>query len=228
MAHSYAESYETLRLYHFTTTQYGLEAIRDNKLKIARINDANDPFELMGLALSRADRQVWRNWKTAISKQHGFICLSENWHHPMLWGHYADKHKGLCLGFDVADHLATEVKYAPERLTLADLNCSSLVDLQSQQMKELLFLKFSAWTYENEFRIFTELHDEDPVTGLYFHPFDKGFSLAEVILGERCTITREKLAKVLGPRSKIVTSFKARSGFKKFEVVKNKNKKAWK
>ena len=40
-----------MRLHYFTTAQFGLEAIRDKRLKIARINELNDPFEFLGLAL---------------------------------------------------------------------------------------------------------------------------------------------------------------------------------
>lgn len=36
--------------YHFTKGKYGLEDIRLRRLKIATINQLNDPFELLGVA----------------------------------------------------------------------------------------------------------------------------------------------------------------------------------
>ncbi len=36
-----------MRLYHFTTARYALEAIRDQRLKVARIASLNDPFDVM-------------------------------------------------------------------------------------------------------------------------------------------------------------------------------------
>jgi hypothetical protein len=37
-----------MRLYHFIRERFGLEAIRDSRLKISRINELNDPFEFLG------------------------------------------------------------------------------------------------------------------------------------------------------------------------------------
>lgn len=37
-----------MRLYHFTSQKFGLLALKDRRLKIARINELNDPFEFLG------------------------------------------------------------------------------------------------------------------------------------------------------------------------------------
>lgn len=47
-----------LRLYYFTTERYALEAIRDQRLKIARLNELNDPFEFCRQAGSSAAETV--------------------------------------------------------------------------------------------------------------------------------------------------------------------------
>jgi hypothetical protein len=39
-----------MRLYHFLNAEYGLLNIRHRRLKIARINELNDPFEFLGVA----------------------------------------------------------------------------------------------------------------------------------------------------------------------------------
>ena len=33
----------------------------------------------------------------------GLLCFSRHWYSPALWAHYADNHKGMCLGFDIPD-----------------------------------------------------------------------------------------------------------------------------
>ena len=33
----------------------------------------------------------------------GILCFSLNWTSLLLWAHYADNHKGICLGFDLQD-----------------------------------------------------------------------------------------------------------------------------
>ncbi len=116
-----------MRLYYFTTKKYGLEAIRNSRLKIARIGELNDPFEFLGLALKRKDRKVMKTWKEDMNARYGIICMSDNWMHPLLWSHYADKHKGMALGFDIIeDGTFTKVEYSTTRPTLADIGRNSL------------------------------------------------------------------------------------------------------
>ncbi len=221
-----------MRLHYFTTEQFGLEAIRDRRLKIARINELNDSFDFMGLALKRrADRKVMRHWKKGMADRFGLLCMSRDWHHPILWGHYADKNRGLCLCFDVAENdKFTKVEYLDERLTLGEFGCNSLAELNETDMKKLLHMKFSDWKYESEYRAFRELKEKDPVSGLHFMPFSDDLKLAHVIVGERSSVTRCELANVLGERASAdsVTSFKARPRFKKqFGIVENKSRKDW-
>jgi hypothetical protein len=42
------------------------------------------------------------------------LCFSRDWHNPVQWSHYADKHRGICLGFDVPDSLLVPVQYTKE------------------------------------------------------------------------------------------------------------------
>ncbi len=217
-----------MRLYYFTTERFGLEAVRDNRLKIARVNELNDPFEFMGLELKQEDRKVLREWKQQFADRFGLICMSRGWQHPLLWGHYAEKHRGLCLGFDVAENgMFREVKYHAERPTLSEIGCNSMNDINDSDMDSLLFMKFRDWEYESEYRAFCELKEKDPVSDLYFLPFSENLKLAQVIVGARSSVTRGRLADVLRGRATTVTSFKARAGFRKFEVVENKLKEAW-
>ncbi len=218
-----------MRLFYFTTERFGLEAIRDSRLKIARIHQLNDPFEFVGLALyDRGQRKALREWKQEMSKQFGLICMSRSWKHPLLWGHYAEKHQGLCLGFDVPDNNKFKpVRFVDARLTLQDLGRNNLAELDEDDMDKMVHTKFKAWEYEAEYRAFCALEDSDPVSDLYFVPFSQEMRLAQVVVGERSRVTRDRLARVLGRRAGAVSAFKARAGFTKFEVVENKRKSAW-
>ncbi len=230
-----------MRLFYFTSERFGLEAIRDRRLKIARIDELNDPFEFVGIALNGRERVALRRTKERLSKTVGIICMSSDWRHPLLWGHYADKHRGLCLGFDVVDILGSDVEsfeklqygsfakveYRPKRPKLEDLSVSSLKDLGLNGMKMLMSMKFKAWEYESEYRAFCRLDEKDPVSDLYFLPFYDEMKLAQVIVGERSSVTPERLAGVLRNFPNSVTTFKARAGFQSFEVVQNKSSKGW-
>ena len=106
-----------MRFYHFTNAENGLDDLEQKHLKIARIKDLNDPFEVMGVDLSNPEnRRVLEELKAHYNEEIGLLCFSKNWDNPVQWAHYADKHKGLCLGFDVADDFLAEVTYEDERL----------------------------------------------------------------------------------------------------------------
>ena len=110
-----------MRLYYFTKENYGLSNLREKHLKIARISQLNDPFEFMGTDLSNDDlRKGIEALKEYYNEKIGLLCLSKAWDDPVQWAHYADKHKGLCLGFDVAEDVLTEVNYKDKRLSSDD------------------------------------------------------------------------------------------------------------
>ena len=113
-----------MRLYHFINAQYGLEDLRKQRLKIALIMELNDPFEFLGVDLSNSEfRQIMEGLKAYLSEIYGILCFSKSWDNPVQWSHYADGHKGLCLGFDIPDDLGllTKVKYAGKRLSVDKL-----------------------------------------------------------------------------------------------------------
>jgi hypothetical protein len=213
-----------MRLYHLTSQKFGLNAIKDGRLKVARINELNDPFEFLGWNIRDArTRAKLRRWKADRNAELGILCFCSKWSNPLLWGHYADKHRGMALGFDVPVDMYSPVKYCRTRLPTAAAR-----DLDGADVETLLLTKFSAWRYESEYRGFCWLNGSIHENGLYFEPFSPTLKLAEVILGDRSTITRAKLAAVLGDQHPNVTCFKARPAFGTFTVVKNRNAALWK
>lgn len=165
-----------------------------------------------------------RQWKADWNAELGILCFSCKWSNPLLWGHYADKHRGMAIGFDVPDNdRYSPVKYCRNRLpTPAG---SELVDVDDHG---LLLTKFSAWRYESEYRCFYRLGESIHEKGLYFEPFSSILKLAEVIVGDQSTITRAELADALGDLNSNLPTFKARPAFGTFSVVKNRNAALWK
>ena len=91
-----------MKVYHFIEERYGLEDLREERLKISLIDELNDPFEFVGVDLSNPDHYgAIKELKRGISENYGIICFSASWNDPVQWAHYADGHKGLCMGFDV-------------------------------------------------------------------------------------------------------------------------------
>jgi hypothetical protein len=208
-----------MRLFYFVNEEYGLKDIRERRLKISRIAQLNDPFEFLGADLSNRNHRLSLNrTKSRLSEKHGLLCFTKNWHNPVQWSHYADHHRGICLGFDIPDNLPRQVSYVNSRF-----NWPSVID--ESFMVQLLFTKFSHWSYEDEYRLYTTLEDCD--SGLYYYDFGSTLTLKQVIVGAESGITRAQLAEALGSLSNSVETFKARASFKSFRVVRNKNASLW-
>ena len=102
-----------MRVYYLTGAQFALSNLALRRIKIARFGDLNDPFELLGVDVrDKTLRAEIRKRKEQINTNRGLICFSKSWHNPLMWGHYAEKHTGMCLGFDVPDNVLAPVIYA--------------------------------------------------------------------------------------------------------------------
>lgn len=119
----------------------------------------------------------------------GVLSLSEKWDHVLMWSHYADSHRGICLRFRVDPTQpffmrAFDVKYQAERPILDVIR-----DNPEQQVSKALLTKADYWSYEEEWRIIE--HEKGP--GQYRYP---PTLLDGIVLGAK--ISSEDKAKVLG------------------------------
>lgn len=205
--------------YHFLNARYGLEDLRERRLKISRIMDLNDPFEFLGANLSdRRFRWALKKTKQELSEEHGVLCFSKSWRNPVLWGHYADRHKGLCLGFEIPRAILSKVRYVDSRWPVPG-------ELDLQFMKRLLFTKFSHWQYEQEYRAFVNLDTQ--IDGHYFIDFGSSLRLKRVIVGDQAAIRRRDVAGAIKGIESGVQVFKARAAYQSFEVVRNRDESTW-
>jgi hypothetical protein len=220
-----------MRVYHFTKAHNGLEAIRRRQLKIARISELNDPFEFLQVASSNPrTRARYQYLKRALSEYMGLLCFSENWSNPVQWSHYAESHRGICLGFDVSpDAEMREVRYVKNRIGPNLRAMKKMGDAAVAHMLQLLTLKFAHWSYEQEHRLFVRLEDKEERSDLYF--FDFGSSdkliLREVIVGAQSQVSPEDVSQALGDQAPVVAAWKARLAFRTFEVVRQRNQDLW-
>jgi Protein of unknown function (DUF2971) len=211
------------RVYHFVNCKYGLDNIRRRRLKVANINELNDPFEFLGVASSSPEiDQAFAQMKVQLAQDRGLLCFSDNWSNPVQWGHYADCHRGLCLGFDVTAQL-TQVTYTSERIAWDGVLLKGNNRAEKEKfMMKVLSTKFSHWSYESEHRLFVRLETKDKKTDLYFFDFSEEVVLREVIVGLNSTLTPAKLHRALGALAAEVEIFKARPASRAFEIEMQK------
>ena len=205
---------QPLRAYHLVPPHHGLENLRHRRLKIARLDDLNDPFELWSVAQpDRRLRRAFRETKDEMARRYGVVCFSLSWHNPLLWSHYAEKHHGLALGFDVHSEILKAVSYVEQRPVLMQINI--------EVAHWLLYTKYIDWQYEQEARIFTALEDRDQASGLYFADYNEQLVLQEVIVGPLSSITKQDLHDALGTTTNVAFT-KGRLAFNSFQVVADK------
>ena len=217
-----------MRVFHFLNEQYGLDNLHRRRLKIATLNELNDPFELFGVNLANeALRHAFRVMKNDLALKRGLLCFSRSWHNPVLWSHYAGRHTGICLGFDVPDHLLGPVSYSRKRLVVEAEAFTVPNQLAPEILIRFFFTKYSHWRYEDEIRSFVTLEDKDPETKLYFTDFADNLRLAMVIVGAQSSITRATLQAALGDLAPFVETFKARLAFKTFRVIRQRKAALW-
>ena len=216
-----------MRVYHFLNEKYGLQALRDCRLKVSRISDLNDPFELLAPRLSDPElRRGFLRTKSNLSKNRGLLCFSKNYRNPVQWSHYAERHRGLCLGFDVPDEFLMHVTYTAKRPPPDDLFSDSQ-SVKEDTMKKFLVTKFSHWRYESEVRFFVPLEDKDPQSGHYFFYFSDRLRLEQVIVGAESTISRSQIGELLEVQHGNVERFKVRPAFTSFRIVRNWKASVW-
>ena len=141
------------------------ESLTDEQIKIKR-KKYHNPDELFALT----------NKSVKESKEIlGVTCFSRLFDNILMWSHYSDKHKGVCIKFDLlsdADFFMTPfiVEYSDKYPTYNYLsNREGLAQF-------LLKTKSIDWEYEKEIRVMKRGHG--------FYSFQKD-SLVEIIFGAK-------------------------------------------
>lgn len=79
--------------YIYIPYKFFKENIIKDRLKITLADDTNDPMEF----------EYGGNCDKIVSQQHkntyGILCFSKTHENSAMWGHYADKHFGVCIEF---------------------------------------------------------------------------------------------------------------------------------
>lgn len=156
----------------------GIEMALDaNTFKWELPCDENDPFEALAKgwdedsikrAVSAGDAKVVSHMdvlfksgelQKSISHIVAYVSFSEKPNDILMWSHYAEKHTGVCVEFDVAAlgviaKNLSQVKYAPKigderpRIPLGD----DQDEKYQENVREFLSTKAKEWEYEKEWR----------------------------------------------------------------------------
>ena len=192
-----------MRLYKYTMAEFGLSAIRERKLKVTTIADANDPNEWLPVMRDPETGFDWNanpeyrgQFRYMWSHIYGFVSFSGEYDNLLMWGHYADKFRGMVLVFNVIDESKVlKVDYKNSRFAMGT---PEVGNPSANTIEEFIRRKDPAWGHEKEYRALINLKacttkrlgNGDTI---YFTPFELLITLKGVVLGSECTVTVEDI-----------------------------------
>jgi len=94
--------------------------------------------------------EMSRESTIVFNREYRVYCLTPNENNLLMWSHYADNHKGLCLQFDVRCQQigeAYKVHYQEQ------LPTSLVGAADDQETIKALLTKSDIWAYEEEYRL---------------------------------------------------------------------------
>lgn len=157
-------------LYKYVKLNYVVDILDNHRLYLSDGKDFNDPFEIT----------ITNKEKGNISHIEGLhiLSLTNSYRKKLMWSHYADSHKGVCLTVRVPRNLVYPVCYSTKRI-YEDSNIDSIISLSQKSIKKnvnnnflllnkhkkIAHIKDKKWSYEKEYRVVFDKDDED---GLIF------------------------------------------------------------
>lgn len=141
------------------TDEIGLSMLLINRIHPEFANAAEDVQKTL---------ELWEQKVSARTAELFWIgCLCTNYKNRLMWSHYSDGHKGFCVEYDYSELneeelnvLPLPVVYSKKRPLIpweaAIENTPQNLEVACRQMMMGLLTKDSEWSYENEWRIFTD------------------------------------------------------------------------
>lgn len=166
-----------MKTYYKYTSNLGITYFNEPKIKISNPAYLNDPFEsesddeLFSAVNENLDRMNIQDYKNngrellnAFLKSNGIVSVSETPRNLLMWSHYADEHRGLCIGF--SDQIFSDAKkpnkpihvvaeYEPQKVNYDNYRFDKHKEYASnatESLKKYLLTKGDDWIYEKEHR----------------------------------------------------------------------------
>lgn len=153
------------RLYKYVPLKYVVDIIENNRLYLSDGTTFNDPFEVT--ITERGTKQI-----NHIKGLH-ILSLTNSPRKKLMWSHYTESHKGVCLTVEIPAHLAYSMCYSRQRV-FSDSNIEQIIKDSKKNTKKNLrksysnlsndkkiaFIKDAKWFYENEYRVVFDKSDE--------------------------------------------------------------------
>lgn len=201
---------KTFRFYHFLKAEYVESFLRHGLLKVTQLGYSNDYFEFKPAFYSPNNEQLWK--ASLKGNEPCVVCLSAKMSSSVMWGHYGEQGRGVCLAFelplsnqkkddglyplpdDVFASLIVDNKlpllkviYASNRFDITRIPLTTEEEIDRAGFS-LLSYKAKDWEYEQEYRMAVPERLLKPKDGHLFYTGMLPFCTA-ILRGWNCPIT---------------------------------------
>lgn len=168
-------------LYKYVSLNRVVDILDNHRLYLNNGGNFNDPFEV-----TVTDKKTG-----SIRRLEGLhiLSLTNSFRNKLIWSHYTESHKGVCLTVQVPNRLVYPVCYSSRRV-FEDSNVDDIISKSEKSVKKsvdkdfaplsrtkkIAYIKDRKWKYEKEYRI---VFDEQDEAGLV-HEGDKWFMSVKI------------------------------------------------
>lgn len=156
-------------------------------------------------SLGYLNNTVEDSLRRIVKTKFGISCFSSINDNPLMWAHYADSRKGICLEFDANkllanlskhyEHLAirvAKIKYT-NKLPKIKARLEANFLRYGRTNSKLYRTKQTHWKYEKEWRFIVNIDDDNYSRAFFFG----GDCITGIILGDQMNIEDQKMINTL-------------------------------
>lgn len=168
---------EILYKYYSNENEYAFKNIENGVIDFTPIESLNDPFEGNGEYVHTITPDAKAFWDSVspdtpniisekgsklvydiVNFRYRIFSSSKDYNNHLLWAHYANSHKGFCVGYNKSDienlsYKVSDINYSKKLPTFKKIKKETFI--------EILYTKSYEWCYENECRALYELKEND-------------------------------------------------------------------
>jgi hypothetical protein len=181
-----------------------VDLIKNGAMKFSKPSEFNDPFDCCPTQFSELPQnelphavtdELNRYIQHAISHLLGVACFTPYPNKMLMWSHYGDQHRSVCVGFDSEVLLENVPKNSKGNPLYTEIKKVQYTKSRpNEEDREAIFKKSEEWSYEDEYRIVSSAMQGDPQwgSGIWNIPTS---AIKEVIIGAR--VDRELQVKIV-------------------------------
>ncbi len=167
ISREHKKSYTTKKFYKFLSLDNYrdiIENIKSNKIIFTHFLSVNDPFEMFhfknddGICKEKLLLEYAPYISSFVRSESDITSndIDSDVINPLLFSHYADKHRGICIEYEITDEIfecSDKLLYVPVKYNY---------DLGGGGFSDGFSIKYKSWEYENEGRfIIFEKHPDN-------------------------------------------------------------------